>query len=63
MSQMLQFQDDYDRRIDIFKRSDEIHMAFGKAKPSSFLAGSYVLVKYRTGKPPTRAHTYILEAT
>jgi hypothetical protein len=32
--------------------------SFGKAKPTEFLAGSYVLVKYRTGKPPTRAHTF-----
>jgi hypothetical protein len=60
MSQMLQFQDEVMTKArDIFKRSDEIHMAsFSKAKPTEFLAGSYVLVKYRTGKPPTRAHTF-----
>jgi transposase InsO family protein len=60
MSQMLQFQDEVMTKArDIFKKSDEIHMAsFSKAKPTEFLAGSYVLVKYRTGKPPTRAHTF-----
>jgi hypothetical protein len=45
---------------DIFKKSDEIHMAsFSKAKPTEFLAGSYVLVK------PTGGHRagYIVPCT
>ena len=43
---------------DIFKRSDDLHMAsFPKLKPTEFLHGSYVLVKYREGSAPTRLHT------
>jgi hypothetical protein len=57
---MLQFQDEVMTKArDIFKQTDELHMAsFSKIKPTEFAHGSYVLVKYRTGKPPTRAHTY-----
>ena len=59
MSQMLQFQDEVMAKArDIFKRSDDLHMAsFPKLKPTEFLHGSYVLVKYREGSAPTRLHT------
>ena len=29
----------------------------GSVKPTEFLIGTFVLVKYRTGAPPTRLHT------
>jgi transposase InsO family protein len=60
MSQMLKFQDEVMTKArDIFKKTDELHMAsFSKIKPTEFAHGSYVLVKYRSGKPPTRMHTY-----
>jgi len=42
---------------EVLKSSDERHMASFPTKPTQFLADSYVLVKYRTGKAPTRLHT------
>jgi hypothetical protein len=59
MSKMLQFQDEVMAKArDIFKQSDELHMAsFPKLKPTEFIHGSYVLVKYRKGSAPTRLHT------
>ena len=43
---------------EIFKRSDDLHMALFPNIPfTEFVPGSYVLVKYRTGAPPTRLHT------
>jgi transposase InsO family protein len=60
MSQMLQFQDEVMTKArDIFQKTDELHMAsFPNMKPTEFAHGSYVLVKYRTGAPPSRAHTF-----
>jgi hypothetical protein len=60
MSQMLRFQDEVMTKArDIFIQTDDLHMAsFSKVKPTEFAHGSYVLVKYRTGKPPTRLNTY-----
>jgi transposase InsO family protein len=60
MSQMLQFQDEVMTKArDIFKKTDDLHMAsFPKEKPTEFLPGSYVVVKYRSGKPPSRTHTF-----
>ena len=60
MSMMLQFQDEVMAKAwDVLKKTDDLHMAyFPKAKPTEFLPNSFVLVKYRTGKPPTRTHTY-----
>lgn len=57
---MLKFQDEVMTKArDILKHSDELHMAsFPKQKPTQFLPGSYVLVKYRGGSAPTRLHTY-----
>ena len=59
MSKMLKFQDEVMTKArDILKHSDELHMAsFPKQKPTQFLPGSYVLVKYRGGSAPTRFHT------
>jgi len=56
---MLQFQDEVMAKArEIFKRTDDLHMAsFPKLKPTEFPHGSYVLVKYRSGLPPTRLHT------
>ena len=58
-SKMLKFQDEVmEKAREIFKRTDDLHMAsFPNKKPTEFLPGSYVLVKYRTGAPPTRLHT------
>jgi transposase InsO family protein len=60
MSMMLQFQDEVMAKArDVLKKTDDLHMAyFPKAKPTEFLPDTFVLVKYRTGKPPTRTHTY-----
>jgi hypothetical protein len=60
MSQMLRFQDEVMTKArDVLKSTDELHMAnFKKMKPTEFPHGSYVLVKYRTGQPPTRQHTF-----
>ena len=60
MSQMLQFQDEVMTKArNILKKTDDLHMAtFPKVKPTEFLPGSYVVVKYRSGNPPTRTHTY-----
>jgi transposase InsO family protein len=60
MSQMLQFQDEVMTKArDIFKKTDDLHMAsFSKVKPTEFAHGSYVLVKYRAGAPPTRLNMY-----
>jgi hypothetical protein len=55
---MLQFQDEvmtkhgYTQEI---RRNT--HGIFSKYETNR-VSGSYVLVKYRTGKPPTRAHTF-----
>jgi hypothetical protein len=60
MSMMLQFQDEVMAKArDILKKTEDLHMAyFPKAKPTEFLPGFYAVVKYRSGKPPTRTHTY-----
>jgi hypothetical protein len=59
-SQMLRFQDEVMTKArDVLKSTDKLHMAtFTKMKPTEFAHGSYVLVKYRTGQPPTRHHTF-----
>ena len=58
-SKMLQFQDEVmEKAREIFKRSDDLHMALSpNKKPTEFLPGSYVLVRYHTGASPTRLHT------
>jgi hypothetical protein len=58
MSQMLQFQDEVMMHVIYSKIRRNTHGIFLCKKPTEFLTGSYVLVKYRTGKPPTRAHTF-----
>jgi transposase InsO family protein len=60
MSQMLRFQDEVMTKAgDVLKSTDELHMAsFTKVKPTEFAHSSYVLVKYRTGQPSTRHHTF-----
>ena len=61
MLKLLQFQDDVITKArDIFKQSDDLHMAsFPNVKPTEFAEGTYVLVKYRNrqGTAPTRLHT------
>jgi hypothetical protein len=59
MSQLLSFQDEVMTKArDIFKESDDIHISsFHTLKPTAFLHGSHVLVKYRQGSAPTRLHT------
>jgi hypothetical protein len=59
MSQLLSFQDKVMTNArDILKQSDDLHMAsFSTLKPTEFLHGSHVLVKYRQGLAPTRLHT------
>jgi hypothetical protein len=47
----------YDKGTISLKDQTKYTWHLGK-EPTEFLAGSYVLVKYRTGKPPTRAHTF-----
>jgi hypothetical protein len=59
MSQLLSFQDKVMATArDILKKDDDLHMAsFSTLKPTEFLHGSHVLVKYRQGSAPTRLHT------
>jgi hypothetical protein len=64
MSKMLKFQDEVmERARKILQESDSLHTATSSAKgPTTFLPGTYVLVKYRNSSnlypAPTRLHTY-----
>ena len=59
-SRMLRLQDEIMAKArDILRHSDDLHMALhATVVPTQFLPGSFVLVKYRTGAPPTRMHTF-----
>jgi len=59
MSKMLKFQDEVMTKArTVFKNTDDLHMAsFPNLTPTEFPHGSYVVVKYRSGLPPTRLHT------
>jgi hypothetical protein len=64
ISKMLKFQDEVmERARTILQESDSLHTASSSAKiPTTFLPGTYVLVKYRNSSnlypAPTRFHTY-----
>jgi hypothetical protein len=59
MSKMLHLQDEImNEAREVLEHSDEVHMAsFPNKKPTEFLPGTYVLIKYRQGSAPTRLHT------
>jgi len=57
-SKMLSIQDNLIKIArDQLQLSDSNRIGYYTSERTSFVPGSYVLVKYRTGKPPTRLHT------
>ena len=60
VSKMLHLQDEImERAREVLKNTDDLHMAsFPNRKPTEYLPDSYVLVRHRSGAPPTRLHTY-----
>lgn len=45
------------KKAKILQSTDHIHLADHTTLRTEYLPDSYVLVKYRTGAPPTRLHT------
>jgi hypothetical protein len=59
VSQMLHLQDEVMKTArEVLKLTDDLHLAsLPNRRPTEHLPNAYVLVKYRSGSPPTRLHT------